>query len=159
MSYTKRQLVEEAFTELGLGDAFNIPPEDKLRALRRMEAMIAQWETRGIALGYALPLNPVDSNLDDASGIADKYVLAVQMNLAMALAPSFGKAVATETRQQAKAYYDALLIEATTPPQQQLRGGMPLGAGNRNWNWSQGGSAFTPEPNGVLTAGGDELET
>lgn len=158
MSYTKRKLVEGAFAGLALGDAFNVPVEDKLMALGIMEAMIAQWEVRGIVLGYTMPLNPDDSNLDDESGIAPKHVLAVIRNLELELAPTFGKVVAPERARQAKTYYDALLLAATQPPQQQLRAGMPLGAGNRRYGY-YGGSPFTPEPSGVITAGGDELET
>lgn len=159
MATTKRQIVDEAFEELALGGAFNVPPEDKLRALRRLESMVAQWESKGIALGYNLPLNATDSNLDDDSGVADKHVLALQLNLAIALAPSFGKMVTPETKMAAKDAYADLLGEATTPASQNgLRAGVPLGAGNKGWRSGYGASTFTPEPAVILTTGGTELE-
>jgi hypothetical protein len=158
MAITKRELVDEAFEELAIGGAFNVAPEDKLRALRRLEAIVARWESLGIALGYALPVNPTDSDLDDDSGIADRHALALQLNLAIALAPSFGKAVAAETKTAAKAAYDDLLREATTPDTQQMRGGMPMGAGNKAWRGGNYPATFTAEPDAAITSGGDELE-
>lgn len=152
MAITKRQLVDEAFEELAIGGAFNVAPEEKLRALRRLESMVAQWESKGIVLGYALPASPGDSNLDDDSGVADRHVLALQMNLALALAPSFGKAVTLETKLAARDAYADLLREATTPQSQNaLRAGVPLGAGNKAWR--SGVAAFTTT-DGASAAGG-----
>ena len=128
--WTKRELVNEAFAELALaGHQFDLEPEEMQTALRRMDAMVAAWEAKGIRIGYALPSGPSSSDLDDASGIPDAAVQAVFLGLAVQLAPGFGKTLPPETRKSARDAYDALLIAAAQPPEQQLTSNLPMGAG------------------------------
>jgi hypothetical protein len=132
MSWTKRELISEAFSELGLqGYEFDITPEEQLTALRRLESMMATFEAKGVRVGYAFQMLDT-SDPDTDSGLPDSAIEPVYLNLAIRLGPGFGKAIRFETKQAAKDGYTTLLWLAAQPQQQQFRSGMPAGAGNRS---------------------------
>jgi hypothetical protein len=142
--WTKQALVLAARRELGLGGAFDVNDADELLDdLQRLDAMVAAWASKGIRLSYALPSSPGASNINAASGIADAAAEAVYLGLAMRIAPGYGKVITPETRTAARNAYDALLIDAAQPQQQQLRGGMPAGAGHKPNVFH---AVFLPEP-------------
>ncbi len=94
MGYTKRQYIEAALTEIGLADyVFNSTPQDLQTALRRLDGMMAEWNERGIRLGYPLPLSPQQSDLDSQTAVPDRANEAIVTNLACRIAPSYGKQV------------------------------------------------------------------
>jgi len=134
MGYTKRQFVSAALEEIGLASyVFDLGPEQQDNALRRLDAMIADWNGKGIRLGYPLPSSPQDSDLDEETNVPDSAYEAIICSLAIRLAPSFGKQVMIETKTTAKQGYDILLQRATFPLEQQLPATMPSGAGNKTW--------------------------
>jgi hypothetical protein len=156
--WTKQQIIEQAFDELALaGFVYDLDPDQLESALKKLDTMMAAWGAVGISLGYLLPANPDDSNIEDATGIPDSAVEAVYMNLAQKLAAARGKSLTAETKLTAKRGYDALLgaaaraqARATTMPNT-----MPRGAGNKPW---RGCSPFFPGPADTLdTAGGDPI--
>ena len=151
MAYTKGQIVDEALGELGLGSAFDIDPEERRACLRRLDAMMALWEAKGVRVGYNGP-----GALADDSGLPLSAVETVFLSLAIRCAPGYGKQIKPETMAAARAGYDALLIAAAMPPQQQLPS-MPRGAGNRAGLFSIGGtfSAVPTQEPMEITAGGD----
>ena len=66
MGWTKRQFIEQAFEEIGLAAyVFDLTPEQLQSALRRLDAMMAGWNTNGIRIGWPMPfqsaLKPVPS--------------------------------------------------------------------------------------------------
>lgn len=132
MGYSKRQFVAAAFEEIGLASyVFDLQPEQLQSALRRLDAMMADWNGKGIRLGYPLPGSPQDSELDEPTLVPDSSNQAILTNLAIRLAPSFGKMVMPETKAVAKDSYNTLLQRATAPIPQQMPGTMPAGAGNK----------------------------
>ena len=134
MGWTKRQFVEEAFDQIGLaGYVFDLQPQQLQSALAKLDAMIATWNGKGIRLGYPLPSSPQDSDLDEETLVPDSANEAIYTNLAIRIAPSFGKAVAVEGKVAAKQAYDILLQRATAPIDKQLPSTMPAGAGNKPW--------------------------
>lgn len=134
MGYSKRQFVAAAFEEIGLASyVFDLSPEQLQAALRRLDAMIADWNGKGIRLGYPLPGSPQDSDLDEPTLVPDSANQAILTNLAIRIAPSYGKVVMPETKAVAKDSYNTLLQRATMPPEQQLPATMPSGAGNKPW--------------------------
>ena len=154
MGYTKRQFVTAALEEIGLASyVFDLQPEQLQSALRRLDALMADWNGKGIRLGYPLPSSPQDSDLDEESNVPDSANEAVILNLAIRLAPSYGKQVAIETKASAKQGYDVLLQRATVPPQQQLPGSLPSGAGNKPWRVYDG--QFIRPPVDPVTVGPD----
>lgn len=138
MSWTKRQLIEQAFEEVGLASYIYDLDADQLNsALRRLDSMIATWDARGIHLGYPLTSNPDNSNIDSDTGVPDSANEAIYTNLGIKIAPSFGKMVAPETKASARSAYRALLNSASTPPEMQLPNTLPSGAGNKPWRYEQ----------------------
>jgi hypothetical protein len=144
VSWTKRELIAEALTELGLqGYEFDTTPEEQQTALRRLDTLLGTWEAKGVRVGYAFPATPGASDLDDESGLPDSAVETVYLNLAIRLAPTYGKAVSAMSKKAAREGYDALLWQAAQPQNQQLRAGMPAGAGNKGSGLTR---SFLPPP-------------
>jgi hypothetical protein len=134
MGYSKRQFVAAAFEEIGLASyAFDLQPQQFESALRRLDAMMASWNALGIRLGYPLPSSPQFSDIDAESEVPDSANEAIITNLAIKLAPGYGKQVMPETKATAKETYNTLLSRAAVPMEQQLPSTMPSGAGNKPW--------------------------
>jgi hypothetical protein len=151
--WSKGDLVAEALTEIGLaGHQFDATPEELQGALRRLDSMMATWEARGVACGYALPSSPDGSNATDPSGLPDTANEAVYLGLAIRIAPSYGKAVSVDTRVAARNAYELLLLKPAQPQTQQFPA-MPGGAGNRGYQRLP----YLPEPDrSPLTEGAGE---
>lgn len=145
MSWTKGEIVDEALAELALAsEVWDIQPEERARALRRLDAMLAMWEAKGIKLGYPMPADAESSSLDDDSGLPDAAIETVLLNLARRLAPSYGKTLRPESAQSAREGYDALLWRTAQPQDQQFPNTLPLGAGNKPWRRTN--RQFMPRP-------------
>ena len=152
MGWTKRQFVEAAFEEIGIASySFDLMPEQLDSALRRLDAMLATWNARGLRLGYPLPSRPQNSDLDEDTNVPDSANEAIITNLAIRLAPGLGKAVSGETRGIASASYDSLLNSVAMPNEMSFPGTLPSGAGNRR---RQSGE-FIIGPAAPVLAGGD----
>lgn len=156
MSWTKRQLLDEAFTELGIGNVYDVTPDEQQTAVRRLDTMMATWEGLGIRLGYAMSNNPDEGDLDQDSGLPVGACETVYLNLAKRLAPQFGKQLNAATMASAAQGYSTLLRAAAHPIEQQLRAGIPMGAGNKGWRTP--GQVFVTPPQSSplgITQGGD----
>lgn len=130
MAWTKRQIIEQAFEEIGLASyVFDLSAEQLESALRRLDMMVASWQARNIQIGYPLPTYPQNSNIDEQIETSLNNNEALVLNLAVRLAPSYGKALQPETKVVAKTLYDQLLNDAAAPIEQQYVGTLPLGAG------------------------------
>lgn len=133
MGWKKRDIITEAFNELGLGDyIFDVDPGQAQGALRRLDSMVAMWNRKSIRLGYPLPSGPNSSNMDDETNIQDTDINAVVLNLAVQIAPSFGKQVSVETKRASMEAYNTLLTQATQPREMQFPNNMPIGAGYKD---------------------------
>ena len=156
MSYTIRQFVEAALEEIGQAAyVYDASPEQLSSAAKRLNAMLAEWNAKGIRLAALLYSNPDDIDLDAASNVPDLANEAIITNLAMRIAPMYGKTPMPETKLAAKRSYDTMLSAFSQPIEMQL-GEMPAGAGNKPWRY---GDPFTPEPVDPLLVGPDsELE-
>lgn len=134
MGYTKRQFILAAFEEIGLAAyTFDLQPDQLESARRRLDAMIADWNGKGIRLGYPIPSSPQDGSIDEETFVPDSAYEAIICNLSIRLAPSYGKQVMPMTMATAKQGYDTLLQRATFPLEQQMPSTMPSGAGNKPW--------------------------
>jgi hypothetical protein len=153
MSWSKRQFIEQAFNEAGLASyVFDLSPEQLQSALRQLDAMMATWNGRGIRIGYPLPDSPGASDIDALTDVPDRANEAIYLNLALRIAPGYGRQLMPSTSASAKAAYDVLLSYAAMPPEMQLPKGVPLGAGNKPFVW---GRQFTGPPDDPLLAGPD----
>jgi hypothetical protein len=132
MSYTKLQFIQGAFDEMGMADyVFDLSPEQLDRALRRLDAMMAEWNAKGIRLGYPLPVRPEDSVLSDDSYVPDSANEAIITNLAVRLAPGHGKTLSPDTKATAKLSLNTLTAIAVMPGEMALPTTLPSGAGNK----------------------------
>jgi len=138
--------------EIGLASyAFDLMPEQREAALRRLDSMMAEWNGRGLRLGYPVPDNPADSDIDDSSNIPDAAWEAVITNLALRIAPSYGKQVNPETKVTARHSLNTIFARASLPTEMKLIS-MPSGAGNKSID-----NPFTPAPSSDLIAGQDAV--
>lgn len=137
MGYTKRQLIEDAFDEMGLPTyVFELSPEQMQTALRRLDTMMAEWDLKGLRLGFPLGA-PGSSDITVDTGLPLGAVPAVVTNLAVRLAPSHGKMLPPDTKSDARAYLQTLMKWAAFPNEYQWTNTLPLGAGNKPWRWLQ----------------------
>ena len=154
MSYTKREFIAAAFEEIGLASyVFDLQPQQFEYALRRLDSMMASWNAFGVRLGYPLPSSPDLSDIDDESGVPDSANEAIIANLAVRIAPSYGKQVMPDTKATAKMTYNTLMSRAAAPLEQQMPGTMPAGAGNKPWRISD--DPFLRPPVDPVLAGSD----
>lgn len=155
MSWTKRELIVQAFEEIGLASyVFDLTPDQLNSAMKRLNGMMAVWSSKGIKLGYPIPVTASGGDLDDDSNIPDYANEAVYLNLGIRIAPSFGKTVSPDVKSNAKLAYDNLLIKAAFPQEMQLPSTMPLGLGNKTHRI--GSSEFSDEPDdNPLQVGGN----
>ena len=155
MSWTKRQFINAALEEIGLASyVYDIQPEELESALRRLDAMMADWNVRGIRIGY--PLSSVtSSSVAQSTSVPDSANEAIISNLRLRLAPSYGAMVPREVKISAKNGFTTLLMRAgvTQPKEKQFPSSLPLGQGNKAWRWNS--SNFMPEPSDPVDAGPD----
>lgn len=153
MGYTKRNFVEGAYEELGIDSYnFDLQPEDLESAMRRLDAMMAEWNAKGIRLSYPIPGSPKDGDLDEPTQVPDSAYETIITNLGIRIAPQLGKTVAAETKATAKQGYNTLLARACYPPEMQFPGTMGVGAGNKPRRTS---GTFMPTPVDNINVGTD----
>ena len=157
MAYTKRDIINQAFEEIGLaGYVFDLQPQQLEGALRRLDAMMATWNGKGIRLGYPLPSSPDTSDLDQATNVPDAALEAMAMNLAVRLAPGYGKTVSPDTKATAKGAYNQLIAQSAKPIEMQLDNmAIPAGAGAKRYRDSS--DPFLAPATDPLTAGPDSV--
>jgi len=94
--------------------------------------------------------------LSQETNVPDSANEAIYTNLAIKIAPSFGKAVSIDTKMTAKQSLDTLMSRAAFPMEQQLPSTLPAGAGNKPWRYDD---PYLADPVDPLLAGQDgEIE-
>lgn len=130
MSYSKFQFIQAAFSEIGLADyIFDLQPSDLESALRRLDSMMADWNSRGLRLSYPIPGSPEYSDIQSVTQVPDSANEAIITNLAIKIAPSYGKSVSVDTRNGAYSSLIQLMAHAAQPIEQQFDACIPIGAG------------------------------
>lgn len=155
MGWTKRQLITQAFEEIGLAAyVFDLTPEQLQSALRRMDAMVAGWNSNGVRIGYPLPSSPDSSNIDADSGVPDFANEAIFLGLAVRIAPSYGKQLSQETKAWADNAYSNMANQVAVPtPERQMPNTLPRGQGAKPWRTVN--APFMRTPADPVDAGGD----
>ena len=113
MPWSKRDIISEAFAELGKGSySFDVQPEEYQMALRRLDTMMATWGgAANIRIGYAGGEGFGDLGVD--ATIPDWAVSAMYLNLAISLAPAYGKTVSPDTKTNAKLALQGVMNNVT----------------------------------------------
>lgn len=135
---TKGQIVSETYEELRISGLTSSPSSSEIEsAIIRMDRMVLSWEQYNICLGYN-PIDP-DEGADPAqdSGLSQREVLAVILNLSVSMSSSFGKPPTMQTKADAKTAYDGLF--STDMAQREASPYQPMGAGSRA-RYNYGGS-------------------
>lgn len=155
MSWTKKQFVEQAFTELGLASyVFDLQPEQMQTALVRLDALVANWNAKGFRIGWPISAGPDNGDLDQVTECPSFAQEAIYLNLAVRLAPGFGKVVSDDLKRNAHDAYNTLANRFAFPEQLQYPGTLPRGAGNKPLTMSSTLNFATP-PVDPLIAGPD----
>jgi len=154
MSYTKLQLINEAFDVVGLSSfVFDLTPSDLQSAARKLDSMMSSWDSLGIHIGYPVSTNPQNISTSDESNAPSLAVQAIVYNLGIRIAPSFGKQLSQDVKQVARESYLELLRRYSQVKEMQLPI-MPIGAGSKNIDYP-----FTQQPvNSVDVDGSAELD-
>ena len=128
---TKRDIINGAFEELGLGSyVYDATPEDYSSALSRLNGMMAEWNSYGVPTGYPMSSSTDVSTLDDQTGIIQPIVEGVKMGLAVRIAPSYGKTPSPATNIAAQRGWNvALRLIGAPPHKRQNTASAPAGAG------------------------------
>ena len=152
MGWTKRDFIAQAYEEIGLAQSvFDLSPEQLQSALRKLDAMMATWNARGLRLGYPLPSSPGDSELTTDTEVPDRANEAIYTNLAIRLASAVGRPVSDDLKRTAKQAYDALVyVKASDTPARQMPSGMPAGAGHKRVD-----QPFLDPPEDAIDVGAD----
>ena len=135
MSWTKRQIIEQAFEELGLAAyVFDLQPEQVESARRKLDNLVAGWSSKNIQIGYPIPTDADGSDIDEVTNVPDYAIDALVYGLAIRIAPSHGKQVSQDTKHAAhEAFQNIIRVAVSKPPQVKI-GLIPSGAGNKGCN-------------------------
>lgn len=124
MAKTKGEVVRAALAYLGLADyEFDITAEELATGVDFLNLMMANWSSKNLKV----PFN-FDGDSADDSGLPDNALEGVSTNLAIRLAPTYGKTPSMEVRSTAKQGLNALYADSARPRTQQLEN-VPKGAG------------------------------
>lgn len=147
MSWTKGQIVDQAFAELALAAyVFDLTPEERQAACVRLDAMMATWAAQGTVLPYSLAMTPDGADLDAESNLPLWAVEAVYMHLALRTAASKGKAAPQTLKAAASLAMAAVETRLAHDDleEQQFRSGTPRGQGSKPYRAVT--SPFIPQP-------------
>lgn len=129
MAWTKKQLIDSAFTEIGLQSyTYDLEPEDIQSSITTMDSMVTSW---GLNLHYALSDNPSQSDANLDSGLPIYAPEAVYTNLAIAICPRYGKVAPRELVVRAKKALKALEVRCAVIPVRSFDRTLPVGQGNK----------------------------
>jgi len=127
---TRAVILRRAFGRIGLTDyEFNVTPEERADARVTLNAMMGEWLGSGIDLSYT----PSDGTDNDAVEMTTPTYAdaAIWNNLAVRLAPDFGKVALQDLRRDAKRGYDLVTAKTLVIPTDKRATKRIYGAGDR----------------------------
>jgi len=131
---TKGALVIRALGKLGIANyIFNTEAEEEISALRQMDSLASDWQSKLEDFGYSQPATRGASNPEDASGINAADEDAFISNLAVQIAPDYGKTPSPFLLKRAAETRSTLFCRYAREVEIPLSEKMPVGAGNRFW--------------------------
>ncbi len=135
MKAPKSFFVENGLAELGLsGVVYDFPPEEMERICNRLDANLAELETKGARIpGWSYADSPGISNAATVVNVPTGLVNLIILSAAVVAAPSVGKNLSSVTVAQLKLARDNLLFFGKRIPQYQRNTNTPVGSGNQAW--------------------------
>jgi P22 tail accessory factor len=147
MAWTKKQVIKQAYEELGIASyEFDVSPEEMQTGLRILDLLMAEWNIHGIRVSY----NSGD-DIAAQTGVPDWAVNALFLTLAVRLAPSLGKTPAAETKAAQKSAYSVLMAKMVAPTKISPAG--YGGSGSRYPNLRGAAALIETGPDGNLGIG------
>lgn len=132
---TKRTLINMAYEEAGLPEyVFNRSPEQDFAAMRRLDALMAEWAAMSIDLSYNFPVTLGQGNQDESAGVPDWSVNTIAAALAFRLFPGLGETASGETKTSLSQGMNVLMAKTAFIPSRVFADGTPRGAGNKPWS-------------------------
>ena len=146
MKAPKSFFVENGLAELGLsGAVFDFPPEEMERICNRLDANLAELETKGARIsGWVYADSPDVANAATIVNVPMGLVNLIILSAAIVAAPSIGKNLSSVTVAQLKLARDNLLFFNKAIPQYQRPSNMPVGSGRQVW--ADGQQFFAQRP-------------
>ncbi len=127
----KGEYVSGAYEQLAIwGITADPEPQEIVKALVRLNGLMLQWENRNIFLGW----NVGAEDPNDESGLPDWAQEAVFTNLALKIAPLYGRMATTDQKQEAANAYEAITLNNLC--NMEYPDTMPVGAGNQRYGYS-----------------------
>ena len=128
MSITNAELIRDALSLINvLGVSEAAEPEHSELAVRKLNALLSDWEADGVNLQF---YPQTMDELGAACPLPDDAVLAVTYYLAFALAPHYGKVVSQEMSALGAGYYARLIREGVVSRMKPMdTANMPVGEG------------------------------
>ena len=150
---TKGDIAAQAFQHLRISGLTNeATPRDTQLALQTLESMLLAWTNKGLNLSWNKSDDFTNPEPQEDSGISDADYEAIYVNLAVKLAPAFGKPP-TQLDSFARELYSGLF--STVLPTQQNNQYMPLGSGSRHGAYApayqEGNEPIDVENDGNIT--------
>jgi hypothetical protein len=157
MGWTREDFCTSAFEEIGLASYFfDLLPEEKQAVGKRLDAMMATWNAKGIRIGYPMNSTSDGGDLSVETNVPDSATEAIFLNLAVRIAPKHGKVVSLETKQMAYEAYQSLILRYMAKPgEMQLPSTLPSGAGNKPFRVTD--RKFLDTPTDPILAGDDSV--
>jgi hypothetical protein len=126
---TKGSIVIRALGKLGIANyVFDTEAEEDNSALRQLDSLAARWQGKLENFGYIQP--NIASLPSDVAGIRQEDVDAFVSNLAVILAPDYGKTPAPGLMKQAAESRSEMFCKYARRFEYQLPCRLPTGAGN-----------------------------
>lgn len=124
---TKREIIAQAFEEIGLGAyAYNAQPEDLQTALTRLNALLAFWAGEGAVT----EADSTGRDLDTASNVPVDAEEGVICALAVRIAPSYGKTPSPDTKARGRQGHNLMMRKNIALPTRKADfASVPAGAG------------------------------
>lgn len=156
MAITKRDIINLAFGELGLGSyAYDLQPEDLSKAVEKLDALMAMWSGHGIETGYPIVTESSSGSLDDEIGLIVQLKSGVAAALAVDMAPDYGKTPSPTTIMKGqKGFKNGLRLSMVPPSKYINQTASPAGAGYKRRHYYR--NLAQDGPNEVLP--GQELD-
>lgn len=135
MGYTKRDFILGAYEEIGLASYdYDLTPGQLQQAKVKMDQMVQNWYARGIRINYPFSTTPDLSDIDEETEVPSVAWQPITLNLALRIAPGFGRPVMPELKADARFALNTLFAFVTTDiPQMRWPNTLPIGAGNKPW--------------------------
>lgn len=145
----KKAFVEQAFNELGLTSyVFQLQAEDIQQGLNLLESRIAQFDAQGIFLNWPFADDAFAVDGTEEVNLPPYALAGVVAQLAIDLAPLYGKTVNPATLIKAKTGYETMISIGAVPNPPTQNRLAPLGAGNKPWRMYR--TFVNPQPSRII---------